>query len=576
MAFDGLTISAVVSQLNKEIVGGRIYKIAQPEKDELLITIKNNSTQYRLFISAEPSLPLLYLTNENKVSPLVAPGFCMLLRKYIQNAKLISVSQPGFERIVRIELEHLNELGDVCKKYLVIELMGRYSNIILTDEDDTIIDSIKHISGAVSSVREVLPGRKYFVPTIIEKKDPLKESREQFLTDEKALANPVFKTLYMEYTGFSPVVTKSICLEANVDKKKQAMELTKEEKDSLYAAFKSVTDRVVNDRYKYCMFFEDGSPAEYAPIELSGYNEVKCYDTASELLIAYYAKMNLLMRIRQKSADLRHVVTSALERCQKKLDLHKKELVDTEDRDLYRVYGELLNTYGYSAKEGDASIEVVNYYTNENLVIPLDETLSAIDNAKKYFAKYNKLKRTYEAVTKLLTENELERQHLESIITSLDIARSEADLVEIREEIMDSGYIRRKKGVKQAKVTSKPFHYVTPEGFDIYVGKNNYQNEYLTFKLASGKDMWFHSKKAPGSHVIVRSDGRELPDSVYESAARLAAHYSSASGSDKVEIDYTERKNLKKPAGAAPGYVIYHTNYSMLASSDISDLTLLP
>lgn len=575
MAFDGLTISAVVSQLNKEIVGGRIYKIAQPEKDELLITIKNNSTQYRLFISAEPSLPLLYLANENKVSPMVAPGFCMLLRKYIQNAKIVSVTQPGFERIVRIELEHLNELGDLCRKWLIIELMGRYSNIILTDDQDMILDSIKHISASVSSVREVLPGRKYFIPTIIEKKNPVTEVRESFLSDERACDNPVFKALYMEYTGFSPAVTKSMCLEANVDKKKKASELTSAEKDCLFDAFKHVTDKVSEDDYIPCLFFKDGTVAEYAPIELNGYDDVKQYESTSMLLIAYYAEMNIIMRIRQKSSDLRHVVQNAMDRCEKKLDIHKQQLIDTEDRDTYRIYGELLNTYGYSAKDGDKSIEVLNYYTNENMVIPLDETMSAKDNAKRYFARYNKLKRTFEAVTKLLEENEAEMQHLASIMNSLDIARSEADLVEIREEIMDAGYIRRKKTAKKQKVTSKPFHYVTADGYHIYVGKNNYQNENLSFKFASGKDIWFHAKKAPGSHVILKVEGDSMPDSAYEAAARLAAHYSSVGGASKVEIDYTERRNLKKPAGSAPGFVIYHTNYSMVASSDISDLAIV-
>ena len=248
---------------------------------------------------------------------------------------------------------------------------------------------------------------------------------------------------------------------------------------------------------------------------------------------------------------------------------------DTEKREKYRIYGELLNTYGYGVEPGAKSMEALNYYTDEMITIPLDDTLTPAENAKKYFDKYGKLKRTFEALSKLTIEVKQEIEHLESIAAALDIAMQEEDLVEIKEELIESGYIRRKGGTKKAKITSRPFHYISSDGFHIYVGKNNFQNDELTFKLASGNDWWFHAKKAPGSHVIVKTEGRELPDRTFEEAARLAAYYSKARAQEKVEIDYLQRKNVKKPNGSKPGFVVYYTNYSMAIDSDISGLEQL-
>ncbi len=263
---------------------------------------------------------------------------------------------------------------------------------------------------------------------------------------------------------------------------------------------------------------------------------------------------------------------TALERTVKKYDLQISQMKDTEKREKYRIYGELLHTYGYEAKQGDRSLKAINYYTNEEVTIPLDPQLTPSENAKKYFDRYDKLKRTYETLSKLTVEVKAGIDHLQSVATALDIAVKEEDLVQIKEELMDSGYIRRKGGTKREKITSKPFHYLSSDGFHIYVGKNNYQNDQLTFQFANGGDWWFHTKTVPGSHVIVKTEGKELPDRTYEEAARLAAFYSSARGSEKVEIDYTQRKNVKKPPASNPGYVIYHTNYSMMIPSDISGL----
>lgn len=580
MAFDGITIANIVSELKANLTGGRIYKIAQPEPDELLLTIKTNAGgQKRLCISASATLPLLYLTEDNKPSPMTAPGFCMLLRKHLQNGRITDITQPGLERIVHIHIEHLNELGDLCQKQLIIELMGKHSNIIFVGDDHMIIDSIKHISGAVSSVREVLPGRKYFVAQTQEKLDPLATDEAVFTRAITSRNMPLFKAIYNSYTGFSPLTAQEICHRAGLDGDISTALLTAspEACHLLYLAFDQIVTLIKAEHFSPVIVYENNSPIEFAVIPLTLYAEdvSVSYDSISVLLVRFYAEKNSVTRIRQRSVDLRKIVQTALERNVKKYDLQLLQMKDTEKKDKFRIYGELLNTYGYGAVPGAKSLEALNYYTDEMITIPLDTLLTASENAKKYFDKYNKLKRTYEALSILTLEVKAEIDHLESIANALDIAEHEEDLAEIREELIENGYIRRKGGGRRVKITSKPFHYQSSDGFDIYVGKNNYQNDELTFKFAIGNDWWFHAKGIPGSHVIVKTNGKELPDQTFEEAARLAAHYSRGKGQEKVEIDYTEKKNVKKPGGGKPGFVVYYTNYSMMIDSDISQIQQL-
>ena len=581
MAFDGITIAAVTKELKDSLLGGRIYKIAQPEADELLLTIKTtDGGQKRLLLSANASLPLIYLTQTNKPSPMTAPGFCMLLRKHLQNGRIIDITQPGLERIVHLHIEHLNEMGDLCHKQLIIEVMGKHSNIIFTDDTDMIIDSIKHISGMISSVREVLPGRTYFIPTTQDKKNPLALSPDSFKQTMTAGNMPIYKALYSFYTGISPVIAQELCHLAGIDGDFSTAVFTQSDNGSLmlsrlYDVFSSMMEKVKLGDFEPVIAYENGTPAEYAAFPLSGYSKdaLKPFSSISTLLEQYYAEKDAITRIRQKSADLRRIVQTALERNIKKYDLQLKQMADTEKKDKYRIYGELLNTYGYGLAPGTKSMEALNYYTNEMITIPLDPLLSASENAKKYFDKYSKLKRTYEALSTLTAQVKEEIDHLESIQAALDLALLEEDLAQIKDEMIVSGYIHRRSGnTKKIKFTSKPFHYLSSDGFHIYVGKNNYQNDELTFQLASGNDWWFHAKGIPGSHVVVKTEGNELPDSTFEDAARLAAFYSKGRGQDKVEIDYTEKRNVKKPAGGKPGFVIYHTNYSMIIDTDISHL----
>ena len=578
MALDGIVISNIVTELSERLTNARISKIAQPEADELMLTIKGTKGQYRLLLSAGASLPLIYLASSNKPSPLTAPNFCMLLRKHIANGRIVKIWQPGLERIIHFEIEHYNEMGDLCQKDLVLELMGKHSNLIFCDDKNMIIDSIKHVSVQTSSVREVLPGSDYFIPQTQEKLNPLDTTEAAFASGVFSKPMPLSKALYTTYTGISPVIAEELCFRASLESDQSANSISELEQIHLYRIFTHMMEDIKENLYKPCIVFDEhGVPVEFSSVPLTMYHdmEVKVYETISEVLEQYYAMKNTVTRIRQKSSDLRRIVTTALDRCRKKYDLQLRQLKDTEKREKYKIYGELLHAYGYGVEPGAKKLDALNYYTNEMITIPLDETLTAQENAQKYFDKYGKLKRTYEALSQHIQETEADIEQLESICTFMDLALSEADLVQVKEELTDAGYIRRKYTGKKVKITSKPFHYISSDGFDMYVGKNNYQNDELTFKFASGNDWWFHAKGAPGSHVIVKTNGEELPDNTFEEAARLAAYYSKNRGAEKVEIDYIEKKHVKKPGGGKPGFVVYYTNYSMMIDSDISGIRMI-
>lgn len=580
MALDGLVISNIVYELANALTGGRINKIYQPEPDALILGIKNNRTNYKLLISASASLPLIYLTTESPANPTTAPNFCMLLRKHLNGGKILSITQPGLERIIHFHIEHLNEMGDICEKVLIVELMGKHSNIIFCQPDMTIIDSIKHISANVSSVREVLPGRTYFIAETQHKLNPLDVDQETFLTQVLSQPLSVSKAIYSTITGISPLIAEEICFRASIDSGLSTKALSELERLHLFKTFERLTEDIREHHYLPNIVSDEGTPVEFSSTQLTCYGELQeeTFDSISDVLQYYYAARNAATRIRQRSSDLRRIVTTALDRCRKKYALQERQLKDTEKKDKYRIYGEMINTYGYSLEPGAKVLDCINYYTNEEIHVPLDPQLTPHENSVKYFERYNKLKRTFDALSVQIKETKDELEHLDSISTSLDIAVSEDDLVQVKEELIQYGYIKRhfsgKKGNKKVRINSKPFHYISSDGFHMYVGKNNFQNEELTFKVASGNDWWFHAKGIPGSHVIVKTEGKELPDRTFEEAGRLAAYYSKGRNAEKVEIDYIQKKQVKKTPGGKPGFVIYHTNYSLLIEPKIDDIRL--
>ncbi len=578
MALDGLVISNIVNELSEALTGGRINKIYQPEPDALILGIKNNRTNYKLLISASASLPLIYLTTESPANPTTAPNFCMLLRKHLNGGKILSVTQPGLERIIHFHIEHLNEMGDICEKILIVELMGKHSNIIFCQPDMTIIDSIKHISANVSSVREVLPGRAYFIAETQHKLNPLDVDQVTFLTQVLSQPLSVSKAIYSTITGISPLIAEEICFRASIDSGISTKALSELEQLHLYKTFERLTEDIRERRYLPNIVSDESTPVEFSSTQLTCYGELQeeIFDSISDVLQYYYAARNAATRIRQRSSDLRRIVTTALDRCRKKYALQERQLKDTEKKDKYRIYGEMINTYGYSLEPGSKVLDCINYYTNEEIHVPLNPQLTPHENSVKYFERYNKLKRTFDALSIQIQETRDELEHLDSISTSLDIAVSEDDLVQVKEELIQYGYIKRhfsgKKGNKKVRINSKPFHYISSDGFHMYVGKNNFQNEELTFKIASGNDWWFHAKGIPGSHVIVKTEGKELPDRTFEEAGRLAAYYSKGRSAEKVEIDYIQKKQVKKTPGGKPGFVIYHTNYSLLIEPKIDNI----
>lgn len=578
MAFDGVTVSALVAEFNQKLSQGRINKIAQTESDELLLTIKVNKSQYRLLISANASLPLIYITDTNKPSPMTAPNFCMLLRKHINNGRLITITQPGLERIIDFEIQHLDELGDIKTKHLIVELMGKHSNIIFMDDKRNIIDSIKHVTSVMSSVRQVLPGKTYFIPDTMKKSNPLDAGKEDFMNTVFSKPMPLSRAIYTSYTGISPTIAENICYENKLDSSIPANVLPHGDQNLIWMSFYQIINKIKNSNFSPRIYEKNGKPEEFSALSLSTYPDCVAanYESMSKLLENYYAKKNIYTRIRQKSVDLRKVVSNALERDRKKYDIQLKQMKDTEKKDKYKVYGELLTAYGYSIEPGTRTFEAENFYTGKPVKITLDPTLSPIDNAKKFFDKYAKLKRTQEALTDIIQDTQNSIQYLESIHVAIDMATTEGDLKAINNELIQTGYIKHKNTKdKKDKNISKPLHFVSSDGFHMYVGKNNIQNEELTFKTATGNDWWFHSKTFPGSHVIVKCENKELPDCTFEEAAKLAAHFSKGCDQDKVEIDYVQKKHVKKVAGAMPGFVIYHTNYSMTISPDISGITQL-
>lgn len=538
----------------------------------LLLTIKNNKNNYKLLLSASASLPLAYLTEEARNAPMTAPAFCMLLRKHLNGGKIVEITQPDMERVLHFRIEHMNELGDPSEKILIFECMGKHSNLILIDENGKILDSIKRIPSFVSSIREVLPGRDYFLPDTLKKQSLFTLTEEVFLQTVLRQPQPISKTISSSIAGISMPSAEEFCFRAHLDGGQPANTLSESEQHSLYQVLCNVQEEIASGAFSPTIYYQNRIPVSFASITMMQNANLDHteYASVSELIFRFYNEREKHTRIRQKSTDLRKITTTLFERTMKKLILQKKQLKDTEKREKFRIYGELLTTYGYSLPEGAKQLETINYYTNEPITVPLDPTLSPLENANKYFAKYTKLKRTAEELGIRTKQTEQESEQLDSIVTALELADSEEDLQQIREELIQSGFIRQKRSekIKKSKQAA-PLHFISSDGFDIFVGKNNFQNEYVTFHLASAEDWWFHAKKMAGSHVIVKSNGTMPPDRTFEEAGKLAAYFSKGRTAPKVEIDYTKRKQLKRPNGGAPGFVIYHTNYSMMSEPEI-------
>ena len=585
MALDGIVLGSIVKELKDSLIGGRIDKIYQIEKEEILLSVRCPGSAYKVLLSANSSYPRIHLSTLSKNSEQTPPMFCMLLRKHLGGGKVVDITQPDNERIVNIQIEATNELGDKEVKTLIIEIMGRHSNIILTKEDGTIIDSIKHIANDKSSVREILPNRAYMpVPTAASKVNPLTTTKDEF---ESIIAHkedmPIFKALYTSFNGFSPMLARSICLFLP-DENISYHDLSEENKAALLTHFMSVITRVKEHSYNPCIFTNGDTYDFYCfPLEIYSGCESKSFDSVSKMLEEYYFKKNTHFNVQQKTHDIKKVISNYLDRAVRKKEIQEKALEETASKEKYKIYGELITAYNYQIEKGAESTEVSNYYEEDApmITIKLDPQKTATENAQSYFNKYSKLKRTEVAANEQLEIINEDIKYLHSVLLSLDLLETREDIAQLRTELVEMGYLKKKKGAAKNKPNKKalPFlHFKSTKGHDIYVGKNNYQNDELTMKFAKNNDMWLHIKDGPGSHVIIKYlEGVPIDDEITLEGAKLAAYFSSGRMSSKVPIDYTIKKYVKKVPNAKPGMVIY-TNFQTLfvtpSKDDVNKLSI--
>lgn len=583
MALDGITTSAIVSELKAALLGGRIDKIHQPLADEIRMSIRGlGSGAKKIIISANSAHPRIHLTESSRENPMTAPLFCMVMRKYIAGGKIIDIVQPNFERIIILRIESANEMGDITTKNLILEIMGKHSNLILTDETGKILDSIKRVTHEKSSVREVLPGKEYVFPPSQDKKNPLLAEQADFLFSlHLQEGRRLQEFLYQTYTGISPVMAGEICTRAGLDASDSCQETTLENSERLFAAFEKTMQEVKAEDYYPAIYYqkenqkENNRIVDFAVLKMQQFQGLaaKPFPSVSALLEGFYQERDNAAHIRQKAQDMRKLVTNHIERCVKKKEIQLKTRRETKGMDLWKKKGELLTANIYAVPQGVTTFKTIDYYEESmpEIEIAIDPAKTPAENAQKYFAKYNKAKRTLAALEIQEKQNNEELAYLESVLNALENAKEDADLSEIRTELAESGFIRRqaqKKGQPKPK-RAKPLRYISSDGYEILVGKSNLQNDELTLRTAEPTDLWMHTKDIPGSHVIIRTNGQsELPEATMEEAANLAAFYSKAKNSSMVPVDYTQRKNIKKPNGAKPGMVIYLTNKTIYITPD--------
>lgn len=584
MALDGIAVHALAHEMNDVLSGARVDKIHQPEKDEITVTFRSRGGAYKLLLSASASNPRAHFTDTAKKNPMTAPMFCMFLRKHLSGGKLVKVVQPGFERCLEFWIESYTELGDLTVKRLIIEIMGRYSNIVLTDEAGKILDSIKHIDITVSSMRQVLPGLAYEPPPPQDKIDPL---TCEYLDVVRAVASAeenlrVDKLVLQSFAGISPLVAREVCFKSLGSSDLRAAQLSAQLQkalcDTVFAMFEDIRAR----RFAPCIVYDtaSGKPIDFSAFDVAQYGalgRVERCGSVSEAADKFYLTRDAAERQKQKSAGLLKRITNHIDRCAKKIVLLQQTIDEANNKEQHKLYADLLTANLYRIAEGAKAAVVENYYDESlaQITIPLDVSLSPQQNAQRYYKKYNKAKvaQTEAARQMALAQDEL--AYLESAQQSLSLAKTEEDLAEIRAELAAGGYmISASKEKKKKQPESKPLHFISSDGFDIYVGKNNVQNDRLTLRFANSADLWFHTKNFPGSHTVIKLGlDKNVPERTILEAASLAAYHSSARGSAQVPVDYTQIKNVKKPSGAKPGMVIYD-HYNTLYVTPDEELAL--
>lgn len=571
MPYDGFTAAAVAYQLNNKLSGGRVERVLAPSQDELVLLIRTQDRDnVRLCLSASSNIPKVHLTSTVKDNPADPGALCMHLRKHLNSAKIVSVSQPDFERVIKIAFDTTDELGYVKREYMYAEIMGKYSNVILTDENGRIINAVKPVDMTTSSKRQVLPGMKYEAPPPQDKLIPTEVSKEDFFAAARNYGGDADSFFLKSFRGFSPLLSREAAYIARCSGKP-----VNEHTAALYAVFgKTVTD-ARNGDFNPCIIYEGKKPVEFSAFDIKQYGagfDVVYFEDISSCIDAFYRQREENERIKQRGSDILRIITAAEARIKKKIGNQRTDLLACDDSETFRLYGDLITANIGRIPRGASSASLDDYYSEEpkKVDVPLDVRLSPSQNAQKYYKKYSKLKTAREELTKRIALSEKELDYIMTVHDALMRSETEEDLSQIRAELYETGYASDPRSDKKKKPGKpKPAHFVTTNGYDVYVGKNNTQNDFLTLKTASRGDWFFHVKGAPGSHVILVSKGvDEPPAEDFTDAAEIAAYYSSKRGGENTEVDYTEVKYVKKPAGSPPGFVIYSHNYSAVVSPD--------
>lgn len=565
MSFDGFVTHCVTDELRSKLLNGKIDKVYQPEKDEIILSVRTRSGNYKLLLSASASNPRIHLTEVQRENPMTPPMLCMLMRKHLAGAVIVDIKQNGSDRVVRIDAETRNELGDLCTRSVIIEIMGRHSNIILVDDSGRIMDSAKHIDFTVSAVRQVLPGMTYELPPAQDKTaaDSLKATELMEALAAQPEDTLMDKFLLSEIMGMSPLLAREIVYRFSGNTKMMKCEVD-------CAAFVVHTidflKNICGGIYEPSLVIEpsEKKPVAFSCVRLSQYEgayKIEEYDSISEVIDSFFEIRSRREHMNRRSAALLKLIHNNIERCQKKIVMHKEHIRSAQDRDKYKMYGDLLTANLYRIKYGDKSVRVQNYYSEsgEKIEIPLKADISPSQNAQRFYKRYNKAKTTEKFASEQLEIAENEKYYLESVADALENADTPVELDEIRQELMTEGYIAKQNNAKKKQQKkSEPIKIISVDGYEIFIGRNNRQNDELTLKSAYSTDLWFHTKEIPGSHTIIRTRGTgEAPETTMMQAAKLAAYYSKARNSSKVPVDYTLIKNVKKPNGAKPGMVIY-------------------
>ncbi|MBR2048650.1 MAG: NFACT family protein [Oscillospiraceae bacterium] len=558
MAFDAYFLTAVLDEIRREATGARVEKIHQPSRDSVIFLLRTEKGRQKLLFAPNPAAPRLHLTTASPENPAEPPMFCMLLRKHLSGARLVKVEQIPMERCASFYFDTIDELGDPVQKRLVCELMGRTCNLYLLGPDGRIIDCLRRI-GLDEGRRQALPGLYYQEPEPIAKEDPLGLSEEDY---SRILAMPgadrLSDRLMDALGGLSPMVCREAALFAAGDCDARMEALSGSTAEKLWLFFREH----LGHPKPYFTRGKDGVPKYFAFCPIRQYGDYEEAESFTALLDSFYILRDRNDAMRQKSQTVRKTVTNLCQRIKKKMAIQEKELAATLDRERHRQLGDIVTANIHAIRKGQKLLETEDFY-DENMTviqIPLSEVLSPQENAAKFYKDYTRMKNAQKELTKQLEIGREELSYLQSVLEELNRAATEQELEEIRQELQSGGYLKKdtvKKKMKQAKLQLQ--RYESTDGFGIYVGRNNRQNEELTFKLANKNDIWLHAQKVHGSHVIIASNGRPVPDDTITEAAQLAAYYSEASQGENVPVDVTPVKQIKKPAGGKPGMVIYHT-----------------